>query len=44
MVKPLTPAQLKNLKKLQLKQQQWLKEKELIKRAAAKQKTNKKAT
>ncbi len=38
MVKPLTSAQQKKLKELQIKQQQWLKEKELIKRAKAKTK------
>jgi hypothetical protein len=34
----LTAAEKKKLKELQLKQQQWLKEKELIKRAKAKTK------
>ena len=41
MVKALTAAQKAQLKKLQLQQQQWLKEKELLKRAKAKSKTNK---
>ena len=41
MVNPLTTAQQKKLKELQLKQQQWLKEKELLKRAKAKSKTKK---
>ena len=38
MVKPLTSAQKKKLKELQLRQEQWLREKELIKRAKAKTK------
>ena len=41
MVKALTAAQKAQLKKLQLQQQQWLKEKELLKRAKAKPKTKK---
>tara|TARA_R100001530_G_C4260759_1_gene140411 strand:+ start:569 stop:697 length:129 start_codon:yes stop_codon:yes gene_type:complete len=38
MVNALTTAQQKKLKELLLKQQQWLKEKELIQRAKAKTK------